>query len=49
MWALMVSAAQTPVLQWSVVAAAVVGYVLKLFTSGDPPLMGDMYQDEPDL
>ena len=42
MWDMMVLAAQNPALQWSVVAAAVVGYVFKLFTSGDAPLMGDM-------
>jgi hypothetical protein len=49
MWDMMVSAAQNPALQWSVVAAAIIGYVFKLFTSGDAPLMGDMFQDELDM
>lgn len=48
MWDWMVAAAQTPALQWSVVAAAVIGYIFKLFTAGDAPLMGDMFQDELD-
>jgi hypothetical protein len=49
MWEMMVAAAQMPALQWAVVAVAVLGYVFKLFTSGDGPLMGDMFQDELDI
>lgn len=46
MWNSMVEAAQSPALQWSVVAVAVLAYVYKTLRSGDGPLMGDMYTDE---
>ena len=48
MWELMVDAAQTPALQWAVIAAAVLAYIYKVLSSGEGPLMGDMYQDELD-
>lgn len=48
MWNSMVEAAQTPALQWAVVAGAVLAYVWKTLRSGDGPLMGDMYTDDLD-
>lgn len=48
MWNSMVDAAQSPALQWAVVAVAVLAYVYKVLSSGDGPLMGDMYTDELD-
>lgn len=48
MWELMVEAAQTPALQWAVIAAVVLIYIIKVLTSSQGPLMGDMYQDELD-
>ncbi len=48
MWDMMVGAAQTPALQWAVVAGAVLTYVFKLLRSGEGPLMGDMYGDDLD-
>jgi hypothetical protein len=49
MWDLMVGAAQSPALQWTVIAGVLLAYVYKLFSSGDAPLMGDMYGDDLDL
>ena len=48
MWELMVDAAQTPALQWAVIAAAVLIYLVKVISSAEGLLMGDMYQDELD-
>lgn len=48
MWDMMVSAAQTPAVQWTVIAGAVLAYVYKLFTSGDGPLMGDIIGEDLD-
>lgn len=48
MWELMVNAAQTPALQWAVIAAAVLIYLVKVISSAEGLLMGDMYQDELD-
>jgi hypothetical protein len=48
MWELMVEAAQTPALQWAVIAAVVLIYIIKVLSSAEGPLMGDMYQDELD-
>ncbi len=49
MWDMIVEAAQSPALQWTVIAGVVLAYVCKLFSSGDGPLMGDMYGDDLDL
>ena len=49
MWDMMVGAAQSPALQWTVIAGVLLAYVYKLFSSGDAPLMGDMYGDDLDL
>ncbi|MDZ4760843.1 MAG: hypothetical protein SGJ21_07210 [Alphaproteobacteria bacterium] len=48
MWDMVVETAQTPALQWAVIAAAVLAYVYKIFSAGDGMLMGDMYGDELD-
>jgi hypothetical protein len=48
MWEWMVEAAQTPALHWAVLALTVLIYVFKVFSSGEGPLMADMYQDELD-
>jgi hypothetical protein len=48
MWDVMVEAAQSPALQWTVIAGAVLAYVYKVLKSGNGPLMGDMYRDELD-
>ena len=48
MWELMVEAAQNPALQWAVIALAVLAWHLQGSSSGEGPLMGDMYQDELD-
>jgi hypothetical protein len=49
MWDVVVDAAQSPALHWSVVAVAVLAYVYKTLRSGDGPLMGDMYGDDLDI
>jgi hypothetical protein len=49
MWEVMMGAAQSPALQWTVIAGALLAYVYKLFSSGDATLMGDMYGDDLDL
>jgi hypothetical protein len=48
MWEWMVEAAQTPALQWAVIALVVLVYIAKVLSSAEGPLMGDMYQDELD-
>ncbi len=48
MWELMVDAAQSPALQWAVIAAAVLAYLYKVLSLDGGSLMGDMYQDELD-
>jgi len=48
MWELMVAAAQSSALHWVVIAAALLIYLLKVLTTGEAPLMGDMYHDELD-
>jgi hypothetical protein len=48
MWEWLVEAAQSPALQWAVIALAVLIYLFKVLNSGEGPLMGDMYQDELD-
>jgi hypothetical protein len=48
MWDMMVAAAQNSALQWAVVSGAVLAYVFKTLSSGNGPLMGDMYPDDLD-
>jgi len=48
MWELMVEAAQKPALHWAVIAVAVLAWIIKVLSSGDGALMGDMYHDEMD-
>jgi hypothetical protein len=48
MWELMVEAAQNPALHWAVIAVAVLAWIVKVLSSGDGALMGDMYHDEMD-
>jgi len=48
MWEVVMDTAQSPALHWTVVAGAVLAFVYKVFTSGEGPLMGDMYNDELD-
>ena len=48
MWEWMVGAAQSPALQCTVIAGAVLAYVYKLFSTADSLLMGDMYGDDLD-
>ncbi len=48
MWELMVAAAQSSALHWAVIAAALLIYLFKVLTTGEAPLMGDMYHDELD-
>jgi hypothetical protein len=49
MWDVVVDAAQSPALHWSVVAVAVLAYVYWTLRSGEGPLMGDMYGDDLDI
>ena len=48
MWEVVMGAAQSPALQWTVVAGAVAAFVYKVLNSGEGLLMGDMYRDELD-
>lgn len=48
MWEMMVEVAQSPALQWAVLAAAVLIYLIKVLRSAEGLLMEDMYQDELD-
>jgi hypothetical protein len=48
MWDVVVEAAQSPALHWTVVAGAVSALVYKVLNSGDAPLMGDIYRDDLD-
>jgi hypothetical protein len=48
MWDLVVEAAQSPALHWSVVACAVLALVYKVLTDGEG-LMADMYADDLDI
>ena len=48
MWESMVDAAQNPALLWAVFAVAVLAWIIKILSSGDGALMGDMYHDELD-
>lgn len=48
MWDLMVEAAQNSALHWTVIAVAVLIFIFKVVTTGEAPLMGDMYHDELD-
>ena len=45
MWDLVVEAAQSPALHWSVIACAVLALVYKVLVEGEG-LMADMYGDE---
>lgn len=49
MWDLVMDAAQSPALHWTVVAGAVLALVYKVLSTGDAPLMGDMYGDDLDI
>lgn len=46
MWEVVMDAAQSPALQWTVVAGAVLALVCKVLSSDERPLMGDMYRDD---
>jgi hypothetical protein len=41
-------AAQSPALQWTVVLGAVLAFVYKVLSSNNGSLMGDMYRDDLD-
>jgi hypothetical protein len=43
-----VDVAQNPALHWAVIAVAILAWILKVLTSGEGALMGDMYHDELD-
>ena len=46
MWELVMDAAQSPALLWTVAAGAVLALVYKVLSSDEGPLMGDMYRDD---
>jgi hypothetical protein len=48
MWDVVMVAAQTPALQWTVVAGAVLAFVYKVLSSNNGSLMGDVYGDDLD-
>ncbi len=48
MWELMVEAAQNPALHWAVLALAILAWIFKVLSSGEGPLMGDLFHDEMD-
>jgi hypothetical protein len=48
MWDLVVKAAQSPALHWTVVAGAVAALIYKVLSASDGPLMGDVYKDDLD-
>jgi len=48
MWESVVDVAQNPALHWAVIAVAILAWILKVLTSGEGALMGDMYHDELD-
>lgn len=48
MWDVVMVAAQSPALQWTVVVGAVSAFVYKVLKSNNGPLMGDMYRDDLD-
>jgi hypothetical protein len=48
MWDVVVEAAQSPALHWTVVAGAVLALVYKVLGASDTPLMGDIYRDDLD-
>ena len=48
MWEVVMVAAQSSALHWTVVAGAVLALIYKVLRSGEGPLMGDMYRDELD-
>ena len=48
MWELMVEAAQNPALHWAVIALAILAWIFKVLSSGEGPLMGDLFHDEMD-
>jgi xanthine/CO dehydrogenase XdhC/CoxF family maturation factor len=48
MWESMVEVAQNTALHWAVIAVAILAWILKVLTSGEGALMGDMYHDELD-
>jgi len=48
MWDVVMGAAQSPALQWTVVVGAVLALVYKVLNSDEGPLMGDMYRDDLD-
>ena len=49
MWEVLVEAARSQALHWTVVTGALSVLVFKLFSSSEPLLMGDMFGDELDL
>jgi hypothetical protein len=48
MWDVVMEAAQSPALQWTVVVGAVLAFVCKVLNSNNGSLMGDMYRDDTD-
>ena len=49
MWDLVMDAARSPALHWAVVAGAVMALIYKVLSTGEGPLMGDMYRDDLDI
>jgi cobalamin biosynthesis protein CobD/CbiB len=48
MWDVVVEAAQSPALHWTVVVGAVLALIYKVLSTSDAPLMGDIYRDDLD-
>lgn len=48
MWDVLVAAAHSSALHWTVVGGAMAALVYKLFSSADHPLMGDLFGDDLD-
>ena len=48
MWELMVDAAQQPALQWAVLALAILAWIIKIVSTSEGALMGDLFHDELD-
>jgi hypothetical protein len=48
MWEEMVEVAQNPALHWAVIAIVILAWIIKVLSSGEGALMGDMYHDELD-
>ena len=49
MWDLVMDAAQSPALHWTVIAGAVLALVYKVLSTSEGPLMGDIYGDDLDI